>query len=180
MCACVLFVLLLLFLLSIHYLHLSISNNSIKNISTPNTSLVVSVCVCLFNEMGCQWSSFWRVHHEEKGTIEYDNRCYNLNKIFEIVHARRAQSLPVGKLVWNIEEMLFDKDIVSTVDTSIPIIIAKIDNEIIIIDGHKRLKKIVTSRTTDSTLSKMIRCKYLYQDELDQCCVAIHTATSAV
>ena len=86
---------------------------------------------------------------EQSSTFQNGNKVYNLNKLFNLTHNEHTLKILVSKLDWIFDKENnlgdFDKNDKRThaADYSVPILVATIDGQEVVVDGIHRLSKAI-------------------------------------
>lgn len=96
------------------------------------------------------------VYQEHESTFESDGTMYDLNRIFRQTHGDTVHTIDLDKLVWVLKFVKgYDPERVQRSDVDVPILVAKVDGRMLVVDGLHRLIKARNSGATT------MRCIYV-------------------
>lgn len=85
-----------------------------------------------------------KTYQEEDSVFSSNGITYDLNYIFEAVSKDPILTIDVKKLIWVIEYVdIIDEDRIQKADYTIPVLVTKIDNKELVVDGIHRLVKAI-------------------------------------
>jgi hypothetical protein len=118
-------------------------------------------------------SSHELYQEEESSTFQMGDKVYSLNTLFRLTQHTKAYLIPVSKLDWifnpknNLGNFNKKEKRTKNADYSVPVLVAEIDKQEVVIDGLHRLFKAITNGKKD-ILHKRVTQEMLGQALLTQ------------
>ncbi len=102
-----------------------------------------------------------KIYQEHKSLFSHNNKNYDLNKIFKIVHNKPIKQFPINKLKWILKYSYLKQNRINKSDINYPIIITKEKNKFFVVDGIHRLSKLAENNI------QFVNVKFLTNKELN-------------
>lgn len=99
--------------------------------------------------------------YRETGYFGHNGNKYNINKIFKIVLNKPIYQYNVNNLKWVLKYTKTYKKRILMADITVPIIVTKFQNKLLVVDGAHRLTKAIKEH------KKIILGKYITLQELE-------------
>ena len=103
---------------------------------------------------------------EEDSTFTHDDKEYSVNKLLKHSFKTEVKDVPVSKLKWVLKYSDLVKKRIKNADYSVPIVIIKWEDKLVVLDGAHRLQKSIDDN------KKTIPSKQITQKILDKCIVS--------
>lgn len=84
-----------------------------------------------------------KTYQEHSSTFTHQDKEYDLNKMFKLTKRRKISKMNVFKLKWILKYTKIYKHRVKEADTTVPILIGRMNKKWVVYDGAHRLTKTI-------------------------------------